>query len=290
MMISDTSNYQQQLREHMEYANFAEKSIKSYLSCLNNFKKYLHDNNISDAQEYDHIKTFLLSKRRNGSAPSTINCYYSALRVYTKYVCKSVWNIDQLPRPIRANKLPKILSKEDVKCIIEASSNYRNFTLLSVLYGTGMRLSEVANIKIADIDGNRLQIRVNQAKGNKDRMVNIPQSLLLLLREYYKTCRPRIYLFCGQHYGQPISHRTIQHIFNTAKIKSNIIKNASVHTLRHCYATHHLEDGTDIVYLKQQLGHNSIKTTVRYIHVCANRIAKISHPLEKINPQYRQPK
>jgi integrase/recombinase XerD len=290
MMISNTSNYQQQLREHMEYANFAEKSIKSYLSCLKNFKKYLRDNNINEGQEYDHIKTFLLYKRRNGSAPSTINSYYSALRLYTKYVCNRSWNIDQLPRPIRANKLPKILSKEDVKSIIEASSNYRNFTILSVLYGTGMRLSEVANLKIADIDGNRLQIRVNQAKGNKDRMVDMPQSLLLLLREYYKFCRPRIYLFCGQNYGQPISHRTIQHIFNIAKIKANIIKDASVHTLRHCYATHHLEDGTDIVNLKLQLGHNSLKTTVRYIHVCANRVTKISHPLEKINPQFRRPK
>ena len=289
-MTPNTSNCHRQLREHMEYANYAEKSIKSYLSCLKNFKKYLHDNSINENQEYHHIKTFLLYKRRNGSASTTINNYYSALRVYIVYVCNKSWNIDQLPRPIRAHKLPKILSKEDVKSIIEASSNYRNYTILSILYGTGMRLSEVANLKIEDIDGKRLQIRVNQSKGNKDRMVDIPQSLLLLLREYFKLYRPRIYLFCGQTYGRPIGHRTIQHIFNTAKVKANIIKDASVHTLRHCYATHHLENGTDIVYLKLQLGHTNIKTTAGYIHLCANRKTNISHPLEKINPQFRQRK
>lgn len=184
--------------------------------------------------------------------------------------------------------MPHILSKEDVANIINCATGFRNFTLLSFLYGTGMRLAEVAAVKINDIDGKRLQVRVNHGKGGKDRLVDIPSSLLEILRAYYKTIRPNLYLFVGEQNGKPIAHRTIQHIFHNARARANVTQPCSVHTLRHCYATHHLEDGTDLVYLKDQLGHESIKTTAKYIHVCANRRRPINHPIDSMALSFRQ--
>jgi len=275
-------------QDHLEYKNYSDRTIKSYCSSLRIFQKYIAENFSHDSHEIVHVKQFLLTTKRNGHSWSTINSHYSALKIYFEAICNDYWNLDHLPRPRKEKKLPKILSKQDVANIINCATGFRNFTLLGFLYGTGMRLAEVAAVKIEDIDGKRLQVRVNQGKGGKDRFVKIPSSLLEILRAYYKAIRPNIYLFVGEQNGKPIAHRTIQHIFLKARLRAGVTKPCSVHTLRHCYATHHLEDGTDLVYLKDQMGHESIKTTAKYIHLCANSRRQINHPIDSMALSFPQ--
>lgn len=282
------NNKDQAYHDHLEYRNYSARTIKSYSSSLRIFRKFIKDNLLDRDAEISHVKGFLLTTMRKGHSWSTINSHYSALKIYFESICKEQWDIDQIPRPRQNKKLPKILSKEDVANIINCASGMRNFALLSFLYGTGMRLAEVAAVKTIDIDGKRLQVRVNLGKGGKDRFVNIPSSLLEILRAYYKVIRPNIYLFVGEQNGKPIAHRTIQNVFHKARIRARVTKPCSVHTLRHCYATHHLEDGTDLVYLKDQMGHESIKTTAKYIHLCANNRRLIKHPIDTMALSFRQ--
>ncbi len=278
---------EQSYHDHLEYKNYSVQTIKSYCSSLRMFRKYVIDQYLDDLNAMRHVKEFLLISKRNGHSWSTINTHYSALKIYFEGFCKQYWDITHLPRPRRDKKLPKILSKQDVALIIQAATGHRNFALLSLLYGTGMRLAEAAAVKLEDIDGTRLQVRVNHGKGGKDRLIDIPPSLLEILRTYYRAIKPNKFLFVGEQNGSPISHRTIQYIFHTARKRAGIKKPCTVHTLRHCYATHHLEDGTDLVYLKGQLGHESIKTTVKYIHVCVNRQKHISHPIDSMSLAFR---
>lgn len=284
-----TDDLVQVYHDHLEYKNFSVRTIKIYCSSIRIFRKYIADNLIDDPDELCQVKEFLLTYKRNGKSWSSINNHYSALKIFFVDICKQHWDVVHLPRPRRIKKLPKILSKEDVAKIIQGASGYRNFALLSFLYGTGLRLAEAAAVKIEDIDGTRMQVRVNHGKGAKDRFVDIPTALLDILRNYYKVIRPNTYLFVGEQNGKPIAHRTIQHIFHKARNGGGVTKPCSVHTLRHCYATHHLEDGTDLVYLKDQMGHESIKTTAKYIHVCVNRRKQINHPIDSMPLAFRPP-
>ena len=183
--------------------------------------------------------------------------------------------------------MPEVLSKQDVIKIIEHAVSYKHQDFLTFVYGTGLRLSEALNVTLDDIDGNRLQIRVKKGKGGKDRYISMPQCLLLLLRDYYRRIRPRKYLFNGLTKGARFSNRAAQRSIIRAKQKANISKKASIHTLRNCYATHHIENGTDLVFLQEQLGHKHLKTTARYVNLCMERVRHINHPLAQMQIQYR---
>ena len=163
---------------------------------------------------------------------------------------------------------------------------YKHQVFLSLIYGSGLRLSEALNLKISDIDGHRLQLRINKGKGNKDRMVQIPGCVLELLRTYYVRCKPKLYLFNGLYKGSRCSAKAVQWAIRKAKSRSGIQKTATVHTLRHCYATHHLESGTDLVFLKSQLGHKQLTSTAVYIHLCMEHYRKIHHPIAEMQIRY----
>ena len=197
------------------------------------------------------------------------------------------WSLTKLPRPKKDKKLPSILSKEDVVKIIESAPTFKQQVMLSFIYATGVRLSEAVEMKIEDIDGNRHQVRVNKGKGNKDRLILIPDVLLLLLREYYKKENPEVYLFNGIIKGKAYSPRSVQLMMQEAKKRAKIIKKGSIHTLRNCYATHHLEGGTDLVFLQEQMGHKNLRTTIRYIGLCVERHKYIKHPIDHLTIVYR---
>lgn len=157
------------------------------------------------------------------------------------------------------------------------------------IYVSGIRLSEAIFLKIEDIDGDRNQIRINKGKGNKDRLVLIPDCLLEILRIYYTKVKPVEYLFNGKEKGRPYSPRAVQLTMQEAKKLAGVNKKGSIHTLRNCYATHHLECGTDLVFLQEQMGHKNLRTTIRYIGLCVERNRYINHPINGMNIKLHLP-
>ena len=197
------------------------------------------------------------------------------------------WSLTKLPRARKEKKLPSILSKEDVVKIIESAATFKQQVLLTFVYVTGARLSETINVKIEDIDSHRMQVRINQGKGNKDRFIILPQILIDLLREYYRREKPQVYLFNAKVKSQAYNPRSVQLAMQQAKKKAKITKKGSINTLRNCYASHHLESGTDLVFLPEQMGHKNLRTTIRYIGLCVERHRYIKHPIESLSIKYK---
>lgn len=159
-----------------------------------------------------------------------------------------------------------------------------------MFYATGVRKSELVNIKISDIDSDRLELFVCQGKGNKDRIVQLPSCVIPILRVYYKAYRPKEYLFEGQSQSSSkYSTSSIDKILGRAKLNTKIRKRVCAHALRHCYATHHLESGTDLVFIKEQLGHRNLSTTEKYLHLCSEIPRQIHHPIEQLHLQVLRP-
>lgn len=187
-----------------------------------------------------------------------------------------------IPRTKKAKKLPIVLSKDEVKRIINVTANLKHKAIFATTYAAGLRVSEVANLRIKDIDSSNMQIRVSQGKGNKDRYTLLSEKNIEILREYFKVYHPTTWLFPGMLKDDPINTRTIQKVFVRAKQKAGIKKDATIHSLRHSFATHLLEAGTDIYHIQQLLGHTNVKTTSIYIHLTNHNVLKLTSPLDSL--------
>ncbi|MBM3417045.1 MAG: recombinase XerC [Bacteroidetes bacterium] len=190
-----------------------------------------------------------------------------------------------MPRPKKQLLLPKVFNQNEITAIIKSAGNIKHKAMLMLCYAAGLRVSEVVNIKVTDVDSQRMCIVVRQAKGKKDRMVSLSPVLLVMLREYIKEHQPdqKGYLFSGQFAGEPYSSRSLQLILAAAKEKAGILKPGSMHALRHSFATHLLDKGTDVTIIMKLLGHNDIRTTMRYLHVTNRDILQILSPLDDLN-------
>lgn len=186
-----------------------------------------------------------------------------------------------MPFPRRESKLPNVLSHREVLAIFDATENLKHKTMILMGYAAGLRVSEVVNLRITDIDSERMVISIKAAKGKKDRCVMLSEALLDTLRLYFKAYRPKNWLFEGQNFDQ-YSVRGLQKIFQTAKVKARIRKDVSFHSLRHSFATHLHEAGTDIRVIQELLGHNSTKTTEIYTHISNRTIQKVQSPLDAL--------
>ena len=211
---------------------------------------------------------------------NTVHSRLNALKFYYEQVLGREKFFFEIPRPKKPIKLPKVISEEKVLEALFAVVNLKHKTILLLAYSAGLRVSEVVNIKPEDINSDRMQIFISRAKGKKDRMVTLSAHLLPLLREYYIKYRPKIWLFEGQ-YGENYGERSAQMLFHQAFKKLNLPAQFSFHSLRHSYATHLLDNGTDISYIQKLLGHNDIKTTLRYTQVSTKDVGKIESPLDK---------
>ncbi|MDH3651534.1 MAG: site-specific integrase [Saprospiraceae bacterium] len=286
------SSIDQRLEKFDDYLllkNFSYQTRTSYLRTLREFDKFRRENGIRGRYGQLQAKSYLVDRIKAGKSWSTINGDYSALRKYFREVADLSWSLKKVPRPRKEDRLPEILSKEDVQKIIEHALNYKHQVFLTFVYTTGLRLSEALNVKIDDIDGNRKQIRVSKGKGSKDRYITVPESLLLILRNYWMRYHPQEYLFNGKRSGSRFSNRAAQWSMIRAKERAKMTKPGSIHTLRHCYATHHIEAGTDLVYLQEQLGHKHLRTTARYVHLCMEeRVRQINHPISNMEIRYHE--
>lgn len=269
--------------------NFSKKTIKTYMQIVFQFTDWWIQHHDDQPMSDDVVRQYLLYRFEEGKAWQTVNSDYSAIQKWFKNVLILQWNLTKLPRPKKEKHLPFVFSREDIVKIIEAAPTFKQQVLLTLIYVTGVRLSEAIHIRIEDIDGNRKQIRIHKGKGNKDRYILIPDILLHMLRRYYLLERPQIYLFNGAKPGNPYSPRSVQLILQEAKKTASIQRRGGIHTLRNCYATHHLEGGTDLVFLQEQMGHKNLRTTIRYIGLCVERHRHIQHPINGMHIRYHQP-
>ena len=215
---------------------------------------------------------------------NTVHSRLNALKFLYEQVLRHEKFFIEIPRPKKHLQLPKVLGEEELRRLFSAPKNLKHKALLFVAYSAGLRVSEVANLKIRDIDSERMQIFIERAKGKKDRYVNLSILLLDILRKYlleYKP-RPQTYLFDSEKSFTAYPTRPLQQIFSTAKQKAGISKTVGIHSLRHSFATHLLDKGTDIKYIKDLLGHFNIKTTERYLHVSKKQLINIPSPFDDL--------
>lgn len=215
---------------------------------------------------------------------NTIHSRMNALKFYYEQVLhrdKFFWEI---PRPKKQLQLPKLLTQTELGRLFNALENKKHKAMLFTVYSAGLRVSELVNLKLTDIDSDRMKLLIRQAKGKKDRVVNLSPLLLDILRSYYKEYRPkpREYVFESEHTGGAYPVRTAQMIFANAKQKAGIARQVGIHSLRHSFATHLLDKGTDIRYIKDLLGHFNIRTTERYLHVSNHQLVNIESPLDDL--------
>ncbi len=219
---------------------------------------------------------------KNKLSASYQNQMVNAIKLFFQIIKNKKLNIELIHRPKKSKILPNVLSKQEVKTILEAHGNMKHRTMLSLIYACGLRRSELLNLKPNDIDSKRGILLIKQAKGKKDRIIPISKKIIELLRDYNKAYRPENWLFEGQHKVEQYSAEGLQRVLKQALQKANIKKPVSLHWLRHSFATHLLESGTDLRYIQELLGHNSSKTTKIYTHVSRKEIQNIVSPFDTL--------
>lgn len=269
------------LEETLKLKGYSFKTRKQYIAIVNRFASFI-DKDISnvDSQEIRKYILFLLDEQQ--VSHTYANQVISALKFLCNEVLKKSILIESLPRPKKEKKLPNVLSFQDVMKILSALTNEKHRTILFLIYSAGLRVGEVIKLTAQDIDSQRMLIHIVQGKGRKDRYTVLSEIALEQLRKYYKLYKPEKWLFPGQNPKEYITVRTVERIFENACAAAKIKRKASVHSLRHSFATHLLEGGTDLRYIQELLGHESSKTTEIYTHVTEKSIAKIQSPLDKM--------
>ncbi|WMI64797.1 tyrosine-type recombinase/integrase [Aestuariibaculum sp. YM273] len=264
--------------QKLELKKYANNTVKTYVSCFESFINYYNDQDINTLDEND-IRNYLEYLIKTERSDSYINQAVNSIKFYYETVLGLPNRFYSIERPRKSKKLPVVLSKPEVLSIISNANNLKHKCIISLLYSAGLRRSELLNLKLTDIESKRMLIKVRDAKGNKDRYTILSEKVLKDLREYYKQYRPTNYLFEGQNKDQYSANSVGKVVSNTAK-QAGVKIPVTAHTLRHSFATHLLEAGTDIRYIQLLLGHNSTKTTEIYTHVAKNSFSSIKNPLD----------
>lgn len=263
----------------MQLRGMAPSTQKNYGVVVRAFQKFYgkpaRELGENEVREYLH---YLREVKK--LSVDTVNSNNSTLKFLYEKVFNKDWNVKNIPRLKHRRKLPAILSREEVQIIFDSTPNLKHKSILMTVYGSGLRVSEVAKLKVSDIDSKNMQIFIHQGKGQKDRYALLSQVNLEILREYWKTYKPTDWLFPGHKKGTHISVRSVQKMLEHAKDKAGIKKAITVHTLRHCFATHLLEANTSLYHIKQLLGHTCIQTTCIYLHLMRMDVLKIKSPLD----------
>jgi site-specific recombinase XerD len=266
-------------QEQIILKGYSENTLRTYSLEFARLLYILRSYPVNDLTPERLRGYFLYCHRILKLSESEIHSRINAIKFYYEQVLHREKMFFDIPRPKKPLTLPKMLNKKEVQKIIEVTRNPKHTLMLKLAYGMGLRVSELVNLKISDIDSTSMSVRIEQGKGKKDRVVPLPESVLDEMRSYYKEYRPEIYLFEGQNGGQ-YSIRSAQQVFKSGLKKAGIKKPIGIHGLRHSYATHLLETGTDIRFIKDLLGHHSVKTTEIYTHITDVSKSKIKSPLD----------
>lgn len=282
-------HYKKELELYFELKGTPESSQESYLRRIYAFMdfirlerhKHIEDITVSDIQQY-----ILHLKKDKGLTAGTINNYLSGVRLFYIHILDKEWNEKKIPRMKRVQKFPVIPPKQDVLAILNGTTNLKHKAILSLLYGSGLRVGEVAKLKICDICSKTMRVRVDNAKHNTNRYTILSNTTLTILREYFRSnFYPKSYkqddwLFPGQNRNEHIHIKTIKNTLIKLRNRLQLDQNISAHTLRHCFATHALENGVDPVHIQQMLGHKRLQTTMTYLHMTSKSLMGVQSPLD----------
>ena len=278
----------QKMINDMKLRRFAQKTQEAYVSAVAGLAKYY--NQSPDLLDKEKIQAYLLhlmdERRLSWSTCNVVVCGIRFFYLQTLGIDSMRLGIP----PMRAQKkLPEILSFQEIQRLLKCATSLRNRVLLMTTYGAGLRVSEVVNLKLSDIDSCRMMIRVRQGKSNKDRYTMLSNRLLTELRAYYKEHKPPLWLFYGRQRDAQMSIGTAQKIYYSSKERAGITKEGGIHTLRHCFATHLLEAGVDLRTIQSLMGHASIMTTMGYLRVTSRKLSATKSPLDLIEtPKIRR--
>ncbi len=261
--------------------NYSPATEKTYLNHLNLFLDYVKTNKVPSVDSKFLLDYFNYIKESKKFSYSSMKQALASVRFLFFDVLKKEIDFDFFVKMKKPNNLPNVLTKEEVRNIINSIENLKHRTIISTIYSCGLRISEVVNLKIRDIDSSAMTIKIVNAKGKNDRFVMLSEKLLKLLREYFAHYKPKDYLFEGQTGGK-YSVRSIQTIFTKAVRKVNIRKKVTVHTLRHSFASHLLDNGINIRYIQELLGHKHLSTTQIYTQINPHSVKKIKSPFDSL--------
>lgn len=275
------SELRKRFEDYLVVNRLAQKTQEAYLNAVAGLSK--HYNQTPERLTDEQIQQYLVYLIRHRKLSwSSCNVNFSGLHCfYKKFLNRPQTEFSIPPRP-RQKKLPEILSRQEVLKLIDAAHDERHRALLMITYGSGLRVSETVHLKPHHIESDRMLVRIEQAKGRKDRYTLLSQKALDELRIYWKVRRPEKWLFYGRDKAQPMDVTTAQKIYYCTKKAAGITRGKGIHTLRHCFATHLLEQGIDIYLIKRFLGHLSIQTTLGYLHLLPDRLAEVKSPLDTL--------
>lgn len=284
MTIPSTEGMEQieKFKQWLRSKRYSESTLTTYSEALKSFLVFYRDKPIAEINNEDVIvynNEYIL---KNNLSASFQNQTVNAIKLFFQTIRDTKVLVDKIHRPKRAKVLPNVLSKEEIKLILNAHSNIKHKAMLSMIYSCGLRRSELLYLRFSDIDANRNIVLLKNAKGKKDRIAPLSPKILQMLREYYKDYKPAVWLFEGQIKGEQYSEKSLQSVLKQALQKTGIKKPVTLHWLRHSYATHLLESGTDLRYIQELLGHSSSKTTEIYTHVSTKSIQQIKSPFDDL--------
>jgi integrase/recombinase XerD len=251
----------EKFKQWLRSKRYSESTIATYSEALKSFLVFYREKAVADINNEDVIVYNNEHILKNNLSASYQNQVTNAIKLFFQTIRETKMMVDKIHRPKRAKVLPNVLSKEEIKLILNAHSNIKHKAMLSMIYSCGLRRSELLHLRFSDIDANRNIVLLKNAKGKKDRIAPLSPKILQMLREYYKDYKPAVWLFEGQIKCEQYSEKSLQSVLKQALQKTGITKPVTLHWLRHSYATHLLESGTDLRYIQELLGHSSSKTT-----------------------------
>jgi site-specific recombinase XerD len=269
--------------EDMTIRHFSAKTQADYIRAVRTFAGFLGQS--PDQAEPEDLRRFQLHMAAQGASPATMNAAVSALRFFFSVTLGWVGFGDRLATVRAPERLPVVLSPEEVARLLGCAPGLKDRAALSIAYGCGLRVSEIIHLKVSDVDSARMLIRVEQGKGRKDRVVMLAPDLLDLLRHWWKVTRSRGWLFPGREPGQPITARQLNRACHAAAASARLDKRVSMHTLRHSFATHLLEQKIDIRVIHVLLGHRKLDTTALYTRVAVKTLRAVASPLSQLRPK-----
>ena len=278
----NTKAHINQFINFLNYRRYSPNTIKTYTDALEVFFRF-HKNKEPENLSVEDIIAFNTGYiLRKNLSTSYQNQVINAIKLFYRNRFNRTMEVDYIQRPKREKRLPNVLSKAEIKAIIEAPTNLKHRAMLSLMYACGLRRSELLNLTLKDVLSDRNLLFIRQSKGKKDRVVPISDKIIDMLREYYKAYKPKTWLFEGQFPNTKYSEMSLAKVLKQSVLKAKIVKNVSLHWLRHSYATHLLESGTDLRYIQELLGHSSSRTTEIYTHVSTRNLQQIRSPFDDL--------